>query len=192
MPLRITVISDKSDASPLGAGVKEELLRRLKGNGFDPEVFDLELEDLHHCTGCFGCWLKTPGVCIFGDVGRDLCGSIMRSDLTVFISPVKYGCYSPVIRRVWDRLIPVILPFFKKIGGEVHHAPRYDRYPGVVVVGVGPNIAAHEAETFKSLTDANALNFHAGAAKTYICREERDIAALIRSLLRYLQERKAA
>ena len=33
-------------------------------------------DSIHHCIGCFGCWIKTPAVCIirdkYGDMGEYL------------------------------------------------------------------------------------------------------------------------
>jgi len=46
---------------------------------------------LGSCTGCFQCWLKTPGLCVIDDDGRLLAGKFIQSDLVVLLTPVTFG-----------------------------------------------------------------------------------------------------
>ncbi len=187
--MRILVISDKEDKSLLGKAIKEGMRALPEKAGDAYSFYELGDEDLRFCIGCFTCWVKTPGLCVFKDLGRELNREFMDSDVAVILSPVKYGCYSRTIKRVWDRTIPVVLPFFVKIDGEMHHAPRYSRYPRLVIVGYGENISDFEAETFKSLNDANAVNFQTEEARTYICRREADIPGVLEAVNSYLKEK---
>jgi hypothetical protein len=50
---------------------------------------------LAHCLGCFGCWLKTPGMCVEDDAGRQVARAIVQSDTTVLYTPATFGGYSP-------------------------------------------------------------------------------------------------
>ena len=36
------------------------------------------------CTGCFGCWTRTPGECVFKDASRDIVRSYVCSDVVVY------------------------------------------------------------------------------------------------------------
>lgn len=180
--MNIMLIGDKTDPSALGAKLKTAIIDRLKENGHPFTAYDLQKEDLHHCIGCFHCWVKDPGRCVFNDIGRKLNQDYVESDLVILISPVRYGCYSTVIRRFWDRNLPNILPFFKKINGEVHHAPRYDKYPQLVVVGYGEDLNSSEMETFKILTDANAVNFQIEEAQTYFCGSDEAVGLVLNSI----------
>lgn len=143
---------------------------------------------MHYCVGCFNCWVKTPGECVFNDISRDINKAYIRNDIAIFLSPVKYGCYTPVIRRTLDRVLPNILPFFKKINGEMHHAPRYKKYPRFVTFGYGEDITTDEADTFRSLSDANAINFQAGKAQIYLCRKETELEDILSSFGKYIKE----
>lgn len=117
----------------------------------------------------------------------------MQSDVVIFLSPVKYGCYSVAIRRVFDRLLPNLLPFFHKVkkrNNEVHHLPRYKKYPQMIVIGYNQNITKSEEETFKALADANAVNFILDQSITYVCRQKDEIEACMGSLKQYFYERQ--
>ena len=47
--------------------VQDLLLEELRSRDWKGEVFLLNRLDIHYCTGCFGCWVQTPGVCIIPD-----------------------------------------------------------------------------------------------------------------------------
>ena len=48
-------------------------------------------ETIHHCIGCFGCWLKTPGSCIIRDNYGDMGEYLSRSEELIIISRCCYG-----------------------------------------------------------------------------------------------------
>lgn len=186
--MNILIISDSSDKSILGTKIKDDLKNYLNANKHKVSCFNIQADDIHYCVGCFGCWLKTPGKCVFNDISSDMNKAYIESDIAIFLSPVKYGCYTPAIRRTLDRMLPNILPFFKKISGEVHHAPRYSKYPSFITYGYGEDITAQEAETFRSLSNANAINFQTDKAQIYINRKESEIKNTLTSLGNYLKE----
>lgn len=112
------------------------------------------------CLGCFGCWIKTPGICVIDDYGRVLAETIINRDLVVYLTPVTYGGYSSELKKALDRVIPLLLPFFKKVNGEIHHKERYESYPKVVVLGVMQGEDKDMEEIFNSLIKRNSLNFY--------------------------------
>ena len=81
------------------------------------------------CIGCFACWLKTPGICVETDEGRAIAEAVVHSDTVIIVAPVTFGGYSSEIKKAQDRWIPLILPDFGVYHREIHHKPRYDRYP---------------------------------------------------------------
>ncbi len=186
--MNVLIVSDALDTSRLGTKVKQELKEFLERSGHRVFAYDVQTQDMHYCVGCFGCWLKTPGECVFKDVSNDISKAYIGSEIAIFVSPVKYGCYTPAIRRTLDRMLPNILPFFKKIHGEVHHAPRYKQYPDFVAFGYGEDITMEEADTFRSLCDANAINYQANKAKAYISRKEAELEDSLNSLSQYIKE----
>ena len=86
--------------------------------------------------------------------------AVIQSDTTVFFTPVTFGGYSPDLKKMMDRFIQLISPYFQMEHGEVHHPPRYARRPRLLMVGVQRQPNPHEAHIFKTLAGRNAINFH--------------------------------
>jgi hypothetical protein len=73
---------------------------------------------------------------------------------------VTFGGYSPELKKMVDRFIQLISPYFQMDHGEVHHPPRYAHRPRLMVVGVQRHPNPHEAHIFKTLAGRNAINLH--------------------------------
>jgi multimeric flavodoxin WrbA len=115
--------------------------------------------------------VKTPGTCLIDDDGRAVAEAVARSHLVVFLTPVTFGGYSSVLKRAVDRLIPLGLPFFRNIGGEIHHPPRYPRSAAFLAVGVDLTEDEQAAEIFRRLVVRNAVNLHAPHCASVVARE---------------------
>lgn len=151
------------------AGTLHEVLERT----FDEvQTFVLRDERLAHCIGCFGCWLETPGLCRSADCGRDMVRELLYADTVVLLTPVTFGGYSSTLKRLVDRWVQVLLPFFRKMGGELHHPLRYDRFPRLVAVGIQSTPDEAEATLFRCLVARNAINFHSPSSAAEVVRED--------------------
>jgi len=112
------------------------------------------------CTGCLKCWTKTPGECVIDDRQRNIYSDMARSDCVILITPITFGGYSNELKKGMDRLIPVLLPFFRKYQGETHHPNRYGKTWDLLGVGT---ISARDEEKetlFKEIVHRNSLNLH--------------------------------
>lgn len=142
--------------------VLDVLTQELASRGDTVELIRLrELHKMGSCIGCFKCWLKTPGICVEADEGRDIAKAVLHSDTVILLSPVTFGGYSSEIKKAQDRWIPLVLPDFGVYHKEVHHKPRYDRYPRWIGIGLQDHTDDEEAHIFRILVGRNALNFHA-------------------------------
>ena len=149
--------------------VSDYLEDSLNGKGYKVDVMVLRNEKIGACLGCFGCWLKTPGECVIQDAGSDLPKKVIQSDFVFLLTPVTFGMYSSELKKALDRFpCPVLLPFFKKINGEIHHAPRYDKYPTLVAIGVLPNSDEESENTFTTLVSRNGINLHTKAISSIV------------------------
>ena len=141
------------------APIEDALLELLRETGTGVREFQLREIPLAYCQGCFECWVKTPGLCkTDGDAGREITGAMIRSDLMVLLTPITFGGCSSEIKKVMDRSICVVSPFFRRVGGEVHHRRRYRRYPAIAGVGVLREPDEEQERIFRTLIERNALN----------------------------------
>ena len=104
------------------------------GNELSVDLFRLRDMDIKYCTGCWNCWVKTPGVCMHQDQMPDILRSIINSDLTIFLSPVVMGFVSKHIKKIGDRMIPLVHPYIGIFNNECHHLKRYKHYPKLGLV----------------------------------------------------------
>ena len=144
--------------------VHDIIVDELIGSGWEVTSYALHEHTIGHCVGCFGCWIKTPGICRFNDDAREIARQFIQSDLSILFTPITFGGYSVELKKALDRtLICLVSPFFMRINGEVHHKPRYVRYPRLMGVGVLPHADKESEKIFKTLVKRNALNLHVPA-----------------------------
>lgn len=133
----------------------------LKEYGYGITSLILRKIEIAPCLGCFGCWVQTPGVCVIDDPIRDISKTAFQSDLLVFITPIIFGGYSTEIKKVLDRWISLVLPFFTKIQGEVHHLQRYKKHPNLFFIGSLPHKDDESRAIFEELVKRTAINSRA-------------------------------
>jgi multimeric flavodoxin WrbA len=139
--------------------------------------------DIKPCSGCFKCWIKTPGVCITDDIARDVTRNFIQSDLVVFLTPITFGGYSSELKKGLDRSLGIMLPYFTKIDGKVHHKKRYEKYPSIIAVGTLPKSDSIQEKIFKNLVSRNAINAHTPHHASDVVVEGKDVQGTISRLL---------
>ncbi|MEE1085918.1 MAG: NAD(P)H-dependent oxidoreductase [Schaedlerella sp.] len=122
-------------------------------------IIDSSIQN-HFCTGCFGCWLKTPGRCVIKDTYQSMGENLSRSDELLIISKATFGSYSSSVKNVLDRSISYVQPFFVIRKGEMHHKERYHKNLKISAIFYGADITEKEKETSRNLVAANALNLN--------------------------------
>jgi multimeric flavodoxin WrbA len=128
--LRVLVLDGNNN--PSCSPYREDLegvLDSLAKTGHEVNIMRLAEKNVHGCTGCFSCWLKTPGECVFKDDGVDYLRAMVHSDLVLFVSPLVMGFPTALLKNAIDRFIPMVLPFIETADGECRHPLRYDRNP---------------------------------------------------------------
>lgn len=110
------------------------LTRLLNRNSRQVETFKLAEMNIHYCTGCWACWLKTPGKCVFRDDMDRILPGIVEADLMIFAAPLLMGFVHSVLKKTMDRLIPLFLPYISFYHGECHHYLRYEHIPDLGVL----------------------------------------------------------
>ena len=128
----------------------------------------------NNCIGCFSCWIKHPKKCIYDDEYSNIVESIKNSDELVLISKCRYGCYSNSVKRVLERCIGYVLPYFTIRNGEIHHKSRYSKDLKLFVYIYG-NIDELDKKAITDLVRANSVNLNASDFEIkYIEEEKKD------------------
>ena len=132
--MRITILNGEPDAASPFQAYLERLTNRLVASGHAVTKLDLRALDLKGCTGCFGCWVKTPGECAKCDDSATICQAIPSADLLLLASPMIMGFTTALLKRAADQMIQLIHPYFVVEGGELHHRARYAHYPRMALL----------------------------------------------------------
>ena len=133
---------------------------------------------IHHCIGCFGCWVKTPGKCVIHD-GYESTGIHMgKCDEMIVISQCCYGGVSPFVKTVQDRAISYIHPDFVIRKGEMHHKRRYKNVITLSAYFYGENITEAEKELAKELMQANADNYDGSVKGVYFYKNVKELEGM--------------
>lgn len=156
------ILNGGGPAKPYGE-ISDRVESWLAAHGIPAAAFDLTGMDIKPCRGCFACWTKTPGLCFQHDPMITLIPLLAKADIVLWITPIAYGGYGFHLKKALDRSIPVLLPFFVKIGAEVHHPMRYGTEARLAAIGVLPAADAESERIFGELVQRNSINMHARA-----------------------------
>ncbi|MCD6326283.1 flavodoxin family protein [bacterium] len=158
--MRITILDGDPEAlkSKLGQYV-EQLQVQLAARGHEVSCIHLRELSFGHCTGCFGCWVKTPGECVIDDDFRNVCRAFVNSDLVIAASPITMGFVSSLLRRANERLLPILHPYIAFKNGECHHIGRYERYPKIgLILARDDQTDEEDIEIIEAIYRRNAIN----------------------------------
>jgi len=161
--MKILGLYDERNVETEGAVSALGLWARQRG--YESRFIEAASLSIKPCLGCFGCWVRTPGVCVIADEGRAFAEALMPADLFVLMTSIPFGSFAPSIKRALDRSIPILLPFFKIHGGEMHHVQRSRKPRRLLHVPYG-TYGTDELATFTGLARAHCDNFLSPHAKS--------------------------
>ncbi len=97
-----------------------------KDAGAEVEYFKLKDYNIKDCAGCYSCWTKTPGECIFKDDMTMLRKKYREADLVVFASPLYIFNVTGIMKTFMDRLLPIMKPYMlTNDNGDTVHPDRF-------------------------------------------------------------------
>jgi multimeric flavodoxin WrbA len=126
--MNITILNGNPQPGAFDAYLAQ-LSAALKTGGHTVTQIDLRAISLHHCIGCWGCWVKTPGECSSRDASHEMDHAVIQSDFTLWAAPLKMGFPTELLKMALDKHLPLIHPYMEVAYGEAHHLKRYRRYP---------------------------------------------------------------
>ncbi len=98
-----------------------------KSAGATVDYIKLSDHKIRHCSGCYTCWTKTPGECIYNDDMTELRKKYRQADLVIFASPLYVFSVTGILKDFMDRLLPVMKPYI--LLDEKGHTKHPDRFP---------------------------------------------------------------
>lgn len=159
--MRALILNAALDTDPLLDQLTACLTADFVTRRYAVESFTLREIPIAFCQGCFECWTHTPGTCKIDDAGRNFSDAFSVCDVVVIVTPVQFGSYSSEAKKMLDRVLGTLLPFFRRIDGEVHHVPRYKYPPSLGILAVTSGVDAASEQTLRTLALRNAINFGA-------------------------------
>ncbi len=186
----LILIGSKMDDSE-SAKIHEIMLEELKKLNWDATSIVLEDINIAYCTGCFGCWVQTPGECIIKDYEETIVRKMVQSDLIIYITPIVFGGYSSILKKALDRQISRVLPYFTKIEGEVHHKKRYEKEQSLLSIGILDKPDAEKEEVFKTLVARNSINMWSPYQRAMIYTRGQDSLEFVNNFNKALREVEA-
>jgi multimeric flavodoxin WrbA len=145
--MRITILNGDPEPHSAFREYLRQLAARLTSQGHAVASLDLRELNLKGCSGCFGCWVKTPGECAKRDDSAVVCKAALQSEMLLLASPMVMGFTTALLKRAADQMIQIVHPYFVVEGGELHHRARYAAYPRFgLLLGAGPDSDVEDIE----------------------------------------------
>ncbi len=138
----------------------DELTRSLTGKNHSVSTIKLSEKRIKYCIGCWSCWVKTPGKCFVSDDSHEICYEFIRSDVVLFASPIIMGFTSALLKKIQDKMIPLLHPYIEIVQNESHHRKRYSSYPKLgLLLEKGGDSDDDDVEIIKNIYRRFSLNF---------------------------------
>jgi putative sterol carrier protein len=119
----------RSDKNSKTSFMVNHFIDGAKDAGANVEYFKLKNYNIKECTGCYTCWTKTPGECIFDKVEDNMTmfrKKYREADLVVFASPLYVFNVTGILKTFMDRLLPVLQPYMLlNEQGIIMHPDRF-------------------------------------------------------------------
>lgn len=157
--MKVTILNGNPQDSAFDVYVKQiQTLIEEKGNQVT-NIFLRELP-LKFCTGCWGCWVKTPGKCQSDSASQEMDVAVINTDFLLWAAPLKMGYPSELLKMAMDKHLPLIHPYMVVDQFEAHHQKRYAKYPRIgLLVEKEPSTDELDLEIVTQLFQRTALNF---------------------------------
>jgi len=109
---------------------------------------DIAKKVIKDCCGCWSCWWKTPGRCINKDLD-EFYTKYLEADRVIIFSKVTKGFVSGNLKSLFDRIIPLFIPYVEASTGESRHVTRYEKYPDIEFYYEGNFVAKDGKQIFE-------------------------------------------
>ncbi len=97
-----------------------------ENNTIECEEIIVREKEIGTCIGCFGCWNKTPGVCVLHDDMKEILDKMLWADVVIWSFGLYYFNVPGKMKMLIDRQLPLALPFMVGESESGGHPMRYD------------------------------------------------------------------
>lgn len=97
-------------------------------------VINIYSLDINPCAGCYGCWHKTPGICVIRDDMAECLTLLTEADLIIWSFPLYHYSMPAKGKLFLERTLPTILPELVKTPSGCVHPIRYEKEQKVVLI----------------------------------------------------------
>ena len=112
----------------------QEFLKGAKSQGAQTETVYLREKNIHPCIGCYTCWTKTPGICVFKDDMPGLLEKVRGSSIIVYATPLYNYSMTAYLKIFQERSLPLLDPHLVKEGDVYRHPQRYPNQRKMVLI----------------------------------------------------------
>ncbi len=185
--MKIMFLYDRGSRNFGGIDLYEQIRECSALAAHDVDSALLSRDEIKHCTGCFGCWIYTPGRCVNTlDAAYSIVEKSGKADAVIMLSQITYGGFSSDAKSYIDRRLSHSLPFFRIINGEMHHKKRYKRHIWIPI-GYG-DFLEDERITFIKLADRNAITFDSPKHLALTVNKTTELSNTLEELSEFLKE----
>lgn len=157
--MKITILNGNPEPSNYDQTLAA-LQTALEDRGNTVQRLDLRHLPLRPCVGCWGCWVKTPGMCTNRDASLEIDEAVIRADFVLWAAPLRMGFPAATLKMALDKHLPLIHPYIVVDQGESHHLKRYAQYPRVgLLVEKETGTDADDLQIIEAIHSRTALNF---------------------------------
>lgn len=115
------------------------LLEGMEAAGAETTLIHLRKLDLKACIGCYTCWVRTPGKCIFHDKDKMLSAlqAYNEADLVIFGTPLYHYSMTGIMKDFIDRTLVRIEPWLiphPDIPDTTFHPERFHKPEKMMLV----------------------------------------------------------
>jgi hypothetical protein len=105
------------------------------GDGLEVHKFYPHKMTIGPCTGCWTCWLRTPGECALKDDFQQIIDVYLRADYLLIAAPLYYSGFPATVKNVIDRFFVMLEPSqHRSARGDTQHPTRHGRHPKTVLI----------------------------------------------------------